>query len=151
VFNPLNFLSNQVFLEKKLLATVALNGAKNTIVLNLFDQIRDARAIGAVTSPLLGNNDFASSARIEQRGGSVLWNYRFAPRTSSNVSVGYSRNTYSDIDREDRDKYLKIGLTRQIQPKITASLDYRRLQRDSTLSGNDYRENAIMVALHMTF
>ena len=151
VFNPLNFLSNQVFLEKKLLATVALNGAKNTIVLNLFDQIRDARAIGAVTSPLLGNNDFASSARIEQRGGSALWNYRFAPRTSSNVSVGYSRNTYSDIDREDRDKYLKIGVTRQIQPKITASLDYRRLQRDSTLSGNDYRENAIMVALHMTF
>lgn len=151
VFNPLNFLSNQTFLEKKLLASVALNGAKNTIVFNLFNQIRDARAIGAVTSPLLGNNDFASSAHIEQRGGSVFWNYRFAPRTSSNVSVGYSRNTFSDIDREDRDKYLRIGVTKQIQPKITASLDYRRLQRDSSLSGNDYRENAIMAALYMTF
>jgi uncharacterized protein (PEP-CTERM system associated) len=151
LFSPLNFLSNQAFLEKKLLGTVALNGARNTIVLNLFDQIRDASAIGAVTSPILGNNDFASSGRIEQRGGSALWNYRFAPRTSMNVGAGYSRNIFSDIDREDRDKYLKIGVTKQIQPKITASLDYRRVQRDSSLSGNEYRENAIIAALYMTF
>lgn len=151
LFNPLNFLSNQTFLEKKLLATVALNGARNTVVLNLFDQIRDARAIGAVTSALLGNNDFASSTRIEQMGGSALWNYRFAPRTSANVSVGYSRNTFSDINREDRDKYLKIGLTREIGPKTTVSLDYRRLQRDSSVSGNDYRENAVIALVHMTF
>lgn len=150
VFNPLNFLTQQTFLEKKLLATLALNGAKNTVVLSLFDQIRDAETIGAVTSPL-GGFDFANSGRVEQRGGSLFWSYRVAPRTSSNVSVGYSRNTFSDIDREDRDKFFKIGLTRQMDTRLAASLDFRRLQRDSSQSGSDYRENAIIASVNMIF
>ncbi|MDD5330806.1 MAG: TIGR03016 family PEP-CTERM system-associated outer membrane protein [Sulfuricella sp.] len=151
LFNPLNFLTNQTFLEKKLVATLALNGARNTVVLNAFDQIRDAATIGAVTSVFLGRNDFTQSAHIEQRGGSAIWNFRFAPRTSLNVSGGYSRSNFRDIGREDRDKFLKVGVTRQIEPKMTASLDFRRLQRDSNVGTSDYIENAVLLTLYMTF
>lgn len=151
LFNPLNFLTDQTFLEKNLAATVALTGVRNTVVLHLFDQIRDAATIGNITSVFLGSNDFTQSAHIEQRGGSALWSLRFAPRTSLNASGGYSRNIFRDIGREDRDKYLKVGVTRQIEPKMTASLDFRRLQRGSSVSGGDYIENAVLLTLYMTF
>jgi uncharacterized protein (PEP-CTERM system associated) len=47
--------------------------------------------------------------------------------------------------------YLQAGLTRQFQPRVSGSLLYRVQDKDSTQLGAEYRENAAVASLLMTF
>jgi uncharacterized protein (PEP-CTERM system associated) len=84
-------------------------------------------------------------------GGSAFWNWRIGPLTSVNISVGYTRNSSPSLDRTDNDKTIRLSLTRQFQPKLNGSLEFRRLQRDSSQSGSDYSENALIAFISMRF
>ena len=41
-FNPTNFLTNRLFLQKMLQASFAINGTRNTVVLRVFNMTRQA-------------------------------------------------------------------------------------------------------------
>jgi len=45
----------------------------------------------------------------------------------------------------------QAGLTRQFQPRLSGSLYYRLQDKDSTQRGAEYRENAGVASLLMTF
>lgn len=148
---PLNYFTNRLFLQKSLQASVAFTGAKNTVVLSMFNVSREAQTSEAMDSALFGSSNLALSERTKQLGGSALWTWRIGPLTTANISAAYTRNNFTVVGRTDDDKTIRLGLTRQLQPKLNGSVELRRLQRDSNQSGNDYRENAVMASLSMRF
>jgi uncharacterized protein (PEP-CTERM system associated) len=146
-----NFLTNRLFLQKRLQASVAVTGAKNTLVLSLFRTTRDAQTSQTQDSTLFGSSALALSDSTKQVGGSAFWNWRIGPLTSVNISVGYTRNSSPSLDRTDNDKTIRLSLTRQFQPNLYGSIELRRMQRDSSQSGSDYNENALIATLSMRF
>ena len=147
----INYLTNRFFLQKRLQASVAVTGAKNTLILSLYTTSREAQTSQAQDSPLLGNSTLALSDRTKQVGCNAFWNWRIGPRTSANINAGYTRNSSPSLGRTDNDKIIRLSLARQLQPKLNGSVELRRLQRDSSQSGGDYRENAATASLSMRF
>ena len=151
LLNPVNSLANQPFLEKRADASVAWNTAKTTIVLNVFRDTRDTSAIGSQSSLLFGTNDFRNSTNIRQDGVGVLVDWAFAPKTNININVGYSNILFRDSARTDDLKFIRTGLRHQFRPKITGSLDYRHLERDTNQPNGNYKENAISAGVNIRF
>ncbi|MFA7317207.1 MAG: TIGR03016 family PEP-CTERM system-associated outer membrane protein [Sulfuricella sp.] len=149
--DSINYFTNRVFLQKRLQASAAVNGVKNTIVLSMYNTLREAQTAQEMDSALLGTSNLALNDETRQTGANVLWNWRMTPRTSTNMSVGYAKTSSLSTNREENTKSIRFGLTRKIQPKLNGSLDYRHIQRDSNLSTGDYRENAITASMHMSF
>jgi len=147
----INDLTNRLFLQKSLHASVALTGAKNTLILSLFAASREAQTSQAQDSALFASSILAQSDRTKQVGGNAFWNWRIGPRTSANINLGYARNSIPSLGRTDNDKTIRLSLARQFQPKLNGSVELRRLQRDSSQSGGDYRENAATASLTMSF
>ncbi|GAO34852.1 hypothetical protein SCT_0232 [Sulfuricella sp. T08] len=148
---PVNYLTNRLFLQKRLQASVAVTGAKNTLVLSLFHVTRDAQTSQAQDSLLFGSSTLALTDNTKQVGGNAFWSWRMGPRTSANINAGFTRNSFPSLGRTDKDKTIRLSLTRQFQPKLDGSLELRRLQRDSSQDGGDYSENALTASLFMRF
>ena len=72
-------------------------------------------------------------------------------QTTSNVGVGYSRNETPGLGREDDLTFIRLNLTRQFQPRVSGSLNFRRLKNDSNQGGAGYTENAVSAVLGMRF
>lgn len=146
----LNFLADQAFLQKRLQAAVSLNGVRNTMVFSLFNVIRTSQTAG-VASGAPGSNDFLLSDNVKQYGASAFWNSRLTARTSSNLGVSYSRNEFKNTGREDELTSVRLGVHKQLAKKMNGSADLRHIERTSSETGNDYKENAITVSLDMKF
>lgn len=146
-----NYFTNRLFLQKRLQASVVVTGAKNTLILSLFNVSRDAQTSQTQDNPLLGSSILALSDSTKQVGCNAFWNWRIDPRTSTNLNVGYTRSSSPSLGRTDNDKTIRLSLTRQFQPKLNGSVELRRMQRDSNQSGGDYSENALIASLSMRF
>lgn len=152
LLTSVNFFSNRVFLQKQADASVAYYTGKTTVALNLFRTVRDATATGAAAvGPVI--DDFANSLYIVQKGGSIVFDWLVAPKTNSDTQIGVNRITYRDSGREDEFRFFRTGIRHQLSPKTTTTLDYRHVQRDSSssLSGANYRENAIVAGIFIRF
>jgi uncharacterized protein (PEP-CTERM system associated) len=146
---PLNFFSDQLFVQKRWLASVALQGIRNSLVGSAFWQLRKPLT-GAVALPSAG--DFAASESIQTAGGSLAWSLRLTPRNIWNLDVGYTRSEFLDSDRVDDFTYLLAGVTRRFQPRVSGALHYR-LQRSEPRQGGGtgYTENSATASLSLTF
>ena len=105
----------------------------------------DASLVGAANAALLNNT--------VQTGGNALWSYRVSQFTSANLSFAYSRFSFLNTERKDDLRLVKVGLTRkfpEILPNLNGTIEYRRNERDSN-QGDDYRENAAIAYVNMTF
>lgn len=143
---PVNFFSDQLFLQKRWLASVGLHGVRNTLVATGFWELREL--LGG-TAPSVG--DFAASESIRTSGGSLAWALRLTARSTWNLQAGYTRSQFLDSGQVDDFVYLQAGLTRQFQRRVSGSLYYRLQDKDSTQSGAEYRENAGIASLLVTF
>lgn len=143
---PLNFLTTTPFLVKRWVASFGIIGARNTVLANVFKETREA-----LSPSQLGAGDFGASSNTKQTGTSLLWTLRITPRTSSNATVGYARNELPGAARQDDLTFIRLGLIRQLQPKVSGSLNFRRLQNASSQPAFDYKENALSVALNIRF
>jgi uncharacterized protein (PEP-CTERM system associated) len=143
---PINFFSDQLFLQKRWLASVALQGARNTLVATAFWQLREL--VGGTAPPV---GDFATSESIRTSGGSLAWGLRLTARNRLNAEAGYSRSEFLDSGQVDDFAYFQTGLSRQFQPRVSGSLSYRLQNKDSTQAGSEYRENAGIASLLITF
>ena len=145
---PVNFFTNQIFLQKSLQASVGYQGIRHNVLANIFRSTRTPQDISAA-SPASG--DFAATSAVQQTGASVNWNWRISPYTASNLGVGYTRSEFSGIAREDSLKFIRFTLTHQFQPKLSGALNARRLQNDSSQGAGGYTENALSAALNLRF
>jgi uncharacterized protein (PEP-CTERM system associated) len=145
---PVNFFSDQLFLQKRWLASAGLHGARNTLVATAFWELRKELA-GGTTSPF---DDFAASQSIRTSGANLVWGFRLTPRNRWNLEAGYARSAFLDSGQLDDFAYLQAGLSRQFQPRVSGSLVYRLQAKDSTQgAGAEYRENAGVATLLITF
>ena len=144
---PINTFTNQVFLQRSLQGSIGVTGVQNTIVFNLFNNIREPLSTGgldAVLNPSL-------LRKIKQTGVNGLWNVQLSPRTNASVSAGYSKAETLETTLADNTRTLRASISRQLQQKIKASVELRRLQRVSTIAAGNYKENAITLYLYLGF
>lgn len=150
----LNYLTNRVFLQKRLQASVAFNSAKSTLVLSAFDALREAQTPQGLDNFLLtlsATTNLAVYDRTKQTGSNALWSWRLSPRTNVNVSAGYAKSRSISSGITDTNRTMGLGMTRQFRPKLNGAVNLRHNERDTTQSGGNHRENAIIATLHMTF
>lgn len=143
---PLNFVTTVPFLQKRWLGSFGIQGARNTMLANVFRQEREVLAAAQA-----GAGDLAVNPNVKQTGGSVVWSFRITPQTTSNVTAAYTRSQFPGLDRQDNLKIAQLTVTSRVQPRTTVSFSLRRLQNDSNQSAGSYKENAISVALLMRF
>ena len=151
IFNPINFITNQFFLQRRLQATVALSGAKNTLVLSIFHMLSEPQTSGNRNDVLLGTSNFALTNNTKQIGGNALWSWKISPRTNANIGATYIKSNIPATGNEDETKTFRVGLTRQIQSKLNGAVNFRHVERTSNQIGSEYRENAISASLSMAF
>ena len=152
-FAPTNFFTNRLFLQKRLQASVALNGVRNTLVLRGFNITRQAYSPDDVDADLIGGVNAALLRNTRQTGGNALWSYRISQLTRANLNLGFTRFSFLGTDREDDLKIIRVSLTRrfpEILPSLNGMIEYRHNERDSNQAAN-YRENAVTAALNMSF
>ncbi len=153
-FSPTNFLTNRLFLQKRLQASVAMNGARNTVMLRVFDMTRQAWSPDPVDAGLLGTGDLALLNHTRQRGANALWSYRLTQLASANANFGYTRFSFIGSGRVDDYWLITLGLSRRfphIQPNLNGMLQVRHQERSSNQPGPGYQENAVIASLNMTF
>jgi uncharacterized protein (PEP-CTERM system associated) len=152
-FVPTNFVTNRLFLQKRLQASVALNGSRNTLVLRGFNMTRQAYSPESVDADLVGETNAALLNHTQQTGGNATWSYRISELANANLNLGFTRFTYLNTNREDDFKIIRVSLMRrfpQILPNLNGMIEYRHNERDSNQAAS-YRENAVTAALNMSF
>lgn len=152
-FVPTNFFTNRLFLQKRLQASVAFNGVRNTLVLRGFNMTRQAYSPDDPDADLIGAANAALLRHTRQTGGNALWSYRISQLTRANLSFAYTRFSFLGTDRKDDLRLIRVGLTRQfpqILPNLNGTIEYRRNERDSNQGGH-YRENAVIGFVNMSF
>lgn len=152
--DALNFLTNRLFLQKRLQASVAMNGVSNTLVFRIFNMSRQAYSSEEVDIELVGAENPALLRHTRQTGANALWSYRISHLTRANLSGQYSKFYFLSTDRVDDLRIIRLSLTRQLrqaQPNVHGIVELRHNERDSNLAGADYRENAITAAVNMSF
>ena len=153
-FNPTNFLTNRLFLQKLLQASFAMNGTKNTVVLRVFNMTRQAWSPDSVDAGLVGTQDLGLLNHTRQSGTNALWSYRLSEMTRANANFGYTRFSFVGSGRVDDYWLITLGLSRrfpQIRPNLNGMLQVRHQERSSNQPGPGYQENAVIASLNMTF
>jgi len=143
---PLNFLTDSLFLDKRLQATFGIHGIRNTVLTSVFSSNRNALTTGSGVG-----NDFNSSQNVKQTGASMSWSLRLTESLASNVSLAVTRNAFTDLNRTDRLTALRWGLTKDFDPKVTGSLSLGRVKNDSDAVSTSYTENSVAATLGMRF
>lgn len=148
---PVNLLSNQVFLQKRLQTSMTIEGRRNQLMFTLFDATRDAQTAQAQNIALLGltNQTLANNSR--QLGGNAFWSSKISPHTTTDLNTGYVRTLFPSLAATTYDMNIQLGITTQLQPKLSSLLQLRHNQHNSSLLVGDYRENAFMASLLMQF
>ncbi len=146
---PLNFISTTPFLMKRLEASFGIQGVRNTVLANVFSENRSA--VGGIQSVQSGAGDFSQASSTKAVGTGLLWSLRITEQTTSNASINYTRTETPGLALENKTTYFRLGVTQQFLPKVTGSLNYRRIHNESNQAGGDYTENAVSALLNMRF
>jgi uncharacterized protein (PEP-CTERM system associated) len=149
--DSVNFLTNRFFLQKRFQASVTVTGARNTGVLSLFHTKREAQTSQSSDSALLGVSDFSADDNIKQRGIQAQWIREVGPRTRANLGVSLIETEAVTTGREDEEKTLRLGLTKELLSNVRGALELRRRDRESTQDGSEYNENAVTASVFITF
>jgi hypothetical protein len=152
-FDPTNFFTNRLFLQKRFQASVTLNGLRNTVVVRGFNMTRQAFSPETGDADLSGLGDLSLLNHTRQTGGNALWSYRLSQLTRANFNVGYTRFSFLGRGREDNLLLTSVSIVRQFQdrPNVFAELRARHNRRESNQPGGDYRENAVIASLNASF
>lgn len=149
--DPNNFLTNRLFLLRRLQASLTVNGKKNSLVFRGFNYSRKSFSSDEEDADLIGIDNAVLTRNTTQTGGNILWNYRLSPRTSANINLGYIRTSYDAVNRKDDNMIVRAGLNKQFTSHINGSIMYYHLQRKSNRNNGSYDANAVTVTLNMNF
>jgi len=138
---PVNFFSAAPFLQERFQVSVAMQGVRNVVIATVFV---DARKELPGFSLLVDNN-------VDQNGINFAWNLPMGARTFWNLDATYDLNKFRDTGREDNVTTFGVGVTRQLQQRLTGSVNYRGQQRDSSVSLASYTEHSLRATLGMRF
>lgn len=150
--DSVNFLTNRFFLQKRFQASVSVTGARNTAVLSLFDIRREAQTAQSADSVLLGPSDLSLNDDTKQQGIHALWTRKLAPHTDANLSLALTKTRSLTTGREDDEKTLRLGVTKELRSNIKGGIELRHKDLESNQSnGTEYNENAVTASLQVSF
>jgi len=149
--DPNNFLTNRLFLLRRLQASLTLNGKKNSLVFRGFSYSRKSFSSDEEDADLIGIENAALTRDTTQTGGNLLWNHRLSPRTNANINLGYIRTSYDVTSQEDDNIIVTAGLNKRFTSNISGSIMYYHLHRESNRNNGSYDANAITATLNMNF
>jgi uncharacterized protein (PEP-CTERM system associated) len=144
---PVSFFTNQFYLNKTWSASAGLQGPRHTFLVNAFETTRETQSVGLPADA----GDFAGTSTVKQTGAGVVWSWRITPVGSSTMSLGYNRSETPGLAREDERRYLRATYVHQFTPKMSGSLNYHRLENESTSASGSYLENQVSALLQMKF
>lgn len=81
----------------------------------------------------------------DRRGMLAELEYRLRPRLTLSVLAARENREYVDLDREDDDFSVSVGLVNRFTRHWTGRIDVQRRERDSTAVGRSYDANAVIV------
>ena len=168
-------LVSDVYISKRLTATMSGSGARTRWSFRGFDQRREFQlqprdehvyGVGANLNRRLTSDSAAGldlrwqqasfdgdAARDDERnyGARANYTWRVAPRTRGNLQASWQRTEFDIDDREDDLWSAGIGLSTSLGRQATASVNYRYGQRDSTQADREFEENRITFTLAASF
>lgn len=150
--NALNNVNNGLFLQKRFRASVILNGAKNTLSLDIFNLSRKSLSSLSDNFELLGVSNSFLAQDTKQTGGNATWNYRFNPRASAFVSASFVKFAFLNRNTSTNNMVYTANLTRNFLSNLTGMLEYRRIQRQGgTGQLENLTANSYTASLRMDF
>lgn len=144
----INYLTTQFYLQKALRASVAVTGAKNSIIFTVSNTMRSPQSVDTVSLTAPGG---VTTADTRQLGATALWNWRFAGRSSANFSADHIRKKLQTTNALERMTTYRIGLAHQFQPKLSGMVELRHAESRSDTGFSNYQENAITAFISMQF
>ncbi len=146
-----NTISNRVFLQKILNASVAFNGARSTVVASVFNIAKDGKTSSESDAELIGTDRALLESRTRQSGVNAMWNWSLSQRTALNVSAGRTKVRSLTTGQVDRNKTARIALSTQFQRDVKGTVELHRSKHDSSARAASVRENTIAVSMLMRF
>lgn len=141
--------TNQVFLNQRFTTAYSWKRGRSGITLNAFHTRQTAQESGQITG-VLNNGAFQNVNSIKQVGFNASWAWQWTPLMRSTISGGLSRNSYTELSRDDAMAHIQLGLNRKFSPQLSGVLTLRRQTRDSNQDA-DFNENALSCAVTYTF
>lgn len=140
-------LANRVFLSRRIDASFALIGARNTLTFNA------SRSENSSVSGGFGTDVFSGSTGIRQRTISGAWSHKISEISTLNFLASQTRSEGSaPVTQSSSQRLLNVSLTHKLGPKTLGSLGLRKVRFDAqggTLNG--YDEKALTGSLSVTF
>ncbi|WP_420474459.1 TIGR03016 family PEP-CTERM system-associated outer membrane protein [Noviherbaspirillum sp. ST9] len=138
----INYLTTQFYLQKALRASVAVTGAKNSVLFTVSNVMRSPQSVDTVS---------ITAADTRQLGSSVLWNWRFSGRTSANFGADHIRKKLQTTNAQERMTTYRVGLAHQFHSKLTGVVELKHAETASDTGLSNYQENAISAFVSMQF
>lgn len=130
-------LLSSVYLRKRFSAGVSIRRGKTSWGLRIFDEKREFEIDDR-------------RERVQGLIGDVTW--RVLPRTSLFGDFRIEESTFADErDREDTLLRTRLGVSRALGPRTSASLAYSYNERESTVPDREYRENRVTATFTKSF
>lgn len=145
--SALNLYSQQVLLQESQTATAGLLGARNTVLLTVFN-VR-SEPIVASGNPL--SSVLAAAINNRQTGASLLWSHRFTPSLTLDTTIERFRTVANaPLTGRTNQTAARAVLSSPLTPQTTvfAGARYQTLDSDVAV---DYNEAAAFVGLTYTF
>lgn len=133
--NPFE-LTDEEFLRARAQGSVNYRTGKSTLSLSLYNETRTYEL---------------SAQELDSQGGTAAWQWRFASRTSSRLSVQAQRFEVLNSSDSADSVTTRLSLNRQISPRTSGRVELSHLEADVAGSGEEYDENRIAVHVNMTF
>lgn len=144
------FLTSAVQLERRVEASVALIGARNTWTLSGYH--RNSQPLTLVNDAVTA--DSSAAAEVSELGVLVNLNHRLSTQDSISILASWQRNRGAGNDPlETVSRRIELTATRQFSPSTNGSIGFRtgRFDGGGVTTANDYRENAIFGAVSHQF
>lgn len=142
------FLTNRFYLQKNFESSIAMNTAKNTILIRGFHTDRRPLDNRPILDAGLGTGGLGN---IRQKGVSVLWSWKISARTRFNANFLYNHLRFPSLSRTDHVRLYTVALSRDITDKVFGLISYRRNERDSSAPFNSYVENRFTASVNARF
>jgi hypothetical protein len=128
--------SREVYLRRRATATATLSLPKTSVTLRGFWEKREPAT---------------STTNSKLRGGDLAFSWRLGARTTFVARAGVQWNELEDFEGEDRLDLGRVGLERQMSPRISAGIDALYNNRNSKDPDREYTEHSAGVRLTAIF
>jgi uncharacterized protein (PEP-CTERM system associated) len=145
--SALSLYSQQILLQQSQSASVGLLGARNTVLLTIFN-VR-SEPIAESGNPL--SAAFASAISNRQTGASLLWSHKISPSLVLDATIDRFRTVANaPLEGSTNQTALRLVLSAPVSIKTTVFAGARYQTSNSDVS-SDYNETAAFVGLTYVF